>query len=292
MSLTTINITNATNPQFFITPEKTYKIGSTNDCDIQFPEHTAVIYYNTPGQTFRIVNMSEEQPTPTPPPEPEPTVPTEMELTFYTNNVYTQESFDFPLDFSTTYPGNGKQIYCNSTNNITWGYAINNSGQQYYSTLNTQRANKSVTTIGDFSFYNFEMQNISCPFLSNLELFSAGQDNLLTLQITGFADNGSSVSPSTLTFNELSWTDNVLTRGYAYDKQNDIFYASYNFSSGIPAGTYLYSNFDSNYSVIYVYMKTTNGYITVNMPNASPYINLPGIKITNASRYIPSLQNL
>ena len=263
--------------------------------------NNSVFIFETPNERYIIktgIKMSEDEdsgetPTPTPPtPVPEPTIPTNIDVTFYIDNVQTHESFNFPIEFTASYPGNSKQLYCSSTNNLTWGYALNNSNQQYYSTLNTQRTNKSVTTIGDFSLYVFEMQNISCPFLSNLELFSAGQDNLLTIQITGFADSGSNVTPSSLTFNELTWTDTVLTSGYAYDKQNDIFYASYNFSSGIPAGTYLYSSFNTSYSAVYVYMKTENGYITVNMPNASPYTNLPGIKITNASRYIPALQNL
>ena len=76
MSFTTITITNAYEPQYYVTPNHTYKIGSTNDCDIQIPQHTTVFYYDSPEETFKIVNMSEEQPSPEPtptPPEPEPT---------------------------------------------------------------------------------------------------------------------------------------------------------------------------------------------------------------------------
>lgn len=256
--------------------------------------------YRTPFQTISIIQMSEDDqddPDPTTPePEPEPSDPTQLILTVYNDIQIETETVQLPVSFNnSTYNSSTIAKKTDSTYNILIGAGsfTNNNGYTW-ANYTLQYQNKwYATTIGDFTLQIFNFYNISIPYLSEDSDLTLGTDNINTLSIDSFQNVANlSTIPST-GYTTFTWDQTHTSYYYfVYDKTDDtVYYTDTQNTVQTDPQHELYYCDDTGVQGFCI-LKTTHGYISTGTGTNELLQQLGRIKITNASKYFPSVETL
>jgi len=249
--------------------------------------------YKTPFQTINIVQMSEDEqddPDPKPPTPP----PTQISIMWPTTEGIETNNVNLPLQFSSQNTNRWCIGYSTDDEyNIRWG--------NYYSTSNIYRSDYETmwggaakTTISDFTLTQFMFYNISCSYLSSDEALSLGTDDIQTIEIEAFRTMRTVNINSSIEYRPFEWQSEQTYADFyfIYDKTDNIFYCTdRNNNYGLNRNHEQYF-MTATYPDDYVFFKTQHGFFFAQMKGAGTLENTGIMKITNASKYFPSVRNL
>lgn len=249
--------------------------------------------YKTPFQTINIVQMSEDEQD-DPDPKPPGTDPTEISISWIETTDILTDTINLPLTFDSQNT-NKKCIGYTATreDNLIWG-ADDLNTQRNYSNYTIPSDYQVMTTISDFTIQSFMFYNISCPYLSENPIFSSGVDNIKNIQIEKYRCTDSGF-PSPILLLTFDWqTTRTSTSYFIYDKTDNIFYwTTKYYNAGLNENhEQFFVNLPSHHST--TWFKTKNGHFYAREKNGGgKNKNVFGfIKITNASKYFPSVKDL